>query len=189
MWTLYENILFRFSYGQFSGPRKLISSFAVPIARNTHEKFMKQKNFSYEKTLNIYLGNKYNSLNLTGLSTTRRTIEIKMPNSTLNKAIWQNMINTFGHLLEYSVSDNFDNEKITYEMRNISFPNQSLYGTINSYSKPNLPKALELAEIIFNSDLDKLNFLRQYLKDDVFATTPIPDICENKLVLAKKFTR
>ena len=188
MWTLYEDILFRFSYGEFNGPRKLISSFAVPIAKNTYKKFIKQKDFSYENTLNTYIGNKYNSLNLTKIPTTRGTIEVRMPNGTLNKTIWQNLINTFGHFLEYSVSNNFDDEKTTYEIRNMSFPKKSLYTTINDYSKPNLPKALELADTIFDSDLDKLNFLRQYLKDDVFSPTPTLDICENKMVLSKKIT-
>ena len=79
------------------------------------------------------------------------TIEFRYPNGTLEPFIWQNNVNFIVKLINYAKSNNFDNDFINYKIINEDF--------MNSCDD----NALELANLIFNNDREKLYFLYQYL--------------------------
>ena len=97
----------------------------------------------------ILLINKNNNLHITN------TIEFRCPNGTLEPIIWQNNANLFAKLLIYSKNNNFNHDIIDKRKTTTN---------INNYKIISLEQSLELADLIFNNNLDKIYFLRQYLK-------------------------
>ena len=94
------------------------------------------------------------------LTTKKNTIEFRSPNGTLEEVIWQNNINFFGKLIEAALNTDLDMEKINYYIDMVKTDD-----LINEYSKVNFSNALELADMIFEKNIDKLTFLKQYIKD------------------------
>ena len=156
LWARYEKVFFRFTNGEFIRPRASIIKHATPVA-DTFKKYFKSNKTGYfileRESLdrckavnlsNVYKINKYDFHN---------TIEFRTPNGTLNPIIWQNNINTFIKLLEYCKKVDelpFSDCKLTrYEL----------------YNKIYLEDALELCDTIFDNNLDKVYFLKQYLKN------------------------
>lgn len=86
---------------------------------------------------------------------TNNTIEIRCPNGTLNKVIWQNNINFFCKMLLACSSDDFDMEYLSYLYKNLVLRNH----------KTKIDMELLLCDMIFTDDFDKKCFLRQYYKD------------------------
>lgn len=169
LWTVYEDIIYRFGNGEFINSREIINDYARPVLYKykelfhdnglpkTTEEFLKVFKLS-EQNLGLNFFHYYLFFN--NLTTTKNTIEFRSPNGTLEEVIWQNNINFFGKLIEAALNNNLDTEKLLYYINNKNTNN-----LIYEYSKINLNKALELADIIFDNNLDKLNFLKQYIKD------------------------
>ncbi len=107
----------------------------------------------------------------------RNTIEFRCPNGTLNPIIWQNNVNLFVNMLLYSQSSDFNEEIVSRRFNEITKENVRL----ELYKLINLDKAIELSDLIFKNNLDKVYFLRQYLKDF--------EIGSESLEMAKPFTR
>lgn len=82
------------------------------------------------------------------------TIEFRKISGTLEEEIWQNNSYFLSKLISYS--QNITNEDLTYIKKNI------LRSNINEIS---FDKAYFLANLIFENELDKLCFLKQYFKD------------------------
>ena len=61
--------------------------------------------------------------------------------------------------------------------------NKKDLSNLKRYKEIDLTGSLELADLIFDNNLDKINFLKQYLKD--MRTTRI----KNSLVPAKRLTK
>ena len=93
-------------------------------------------------------------------------IEFRAPNGTLDPILVQNTINTLVKLTEHHKEDPLANKyideykstiglmlKITNRYNNIPFN--------TFYSDCPLDKALALCDIIFDNNLDKINFLKQ----------------------------
>lgn len=177
LYAAFEPIIFRFSAGEFLNVRAGATSYAKPIAK-------KVKNFTGTSDEEIISrlcldGNigtstipfKYNGLNLSNLVCGNDTLEFRTPNGTLSLPIWQNNVNFFAHLL--MAVDNYDEELIDYYLSNLSLP-FSDREVVKEYNEVfDFDKALELADIVFTDELDKLYFLRQYLKDGSLAKEEI----------------
>ena len=88
----------------------------------------------------------------------KNTIEFRCPNGTLSHIIWQNNINFFVKLLLYCRSNNFDIDFINKKMKNYEVKK------LEQYSDIYLDDAIELSDLIFDNELDKMYFLKQYLK-------------------------
>ena len=88
------------------------------------------------------------------------TIEFRCPNGTFDPVIWQNNVNLLVQLLLYSKSSSFQEDRI--EKRHQLILNQ--FDDLKWYQEIFLEQALELCDLIFTNNLDKLYFLRQYLK-------------------------
>lgn len=171
LYATYENILFRFGYGEYERDRPNIISHSNPIAYN----FL----YTYKKYINAIKAPSFNELIRSLLFTYKtdaitmnnminggtsfkngRTIEFRCPNGTLEPIIWQNNVNLFYHLLKYSTSNSFNEDIID---KRISL-NRHI-GNLNYYNEIEVNQAIELSDLIFDNNLDKINFLRQYFKD------------------------
>ena len=80
--------------------------------------------------------------------------------------------------MEYCKSDKFDEETILKRLREIIKSN--IPSNIIKYGQINIVEAIELSDLIFNNNLDKIYFLRQYIKDS--------NVSKETLVKSKNFT-
>lgn len=187
IWSVYENIIYRFAYGEYLTPRTYISrSITNPIANSLWQtlKYEEVKKLDYLDLIKLFYQNfrHITCLNLHNVKNMeekdRNTIEIRCPNGTLNPIIWQNNINFFIKLLLYCSSKKYNEETLL----NRKLKNGENY-YFEDYSKINLEQAIELSDLIFDNNLDKVYFLRQYLK-----SFEISDKI-GELVEAKRFTK
>lgn len=172
IWELYENVIFRFTSGEFLITRPMAKSFAghlSPLFNETYTKAI-EENLSLNEILKLISGRKraINFQNITDLSTfeSYNTIEFRCPNASLNPVIWQNNLNLFVNLILKS-KDDLDLDEISYQNKD--------------YDGIDLKQALEFCDLVFNNNLDKVYFLRQYLKSFKIGTRPYE--------MAKRFTR
>ena len=115
-------------------------------------------NSLYSKMLSINLGiddiydflQKVERINKKKVS---NTVEFRSANGTLNKVIWQNLINFYVKMMYSCGSSNFDIELLNYRQTKGIEPNY--YDDM----------AFELCDLVFDNDFDKHCFLRQYYKD------------------------
>jgi hypothetical protein len=163
LWIAYEKIIFKFSYGMMTEHRPNIKDYAKPIGLHLYNnldylkdglvrsKLMKMATFSNNGISFAKTKFPFYSKN--------NTIEIRCPNGTLDPIIWQNNINFFIKLFS-SVRENRVNrdalEKKLYEDK----PTTDL----NLYKQTYAEDAYELADIIFDNDIDKPYFFIQYFK-------------------------
>ena len=186
LWSVYENIFYRFLYGEYLTPRDSIEKYAGPIAPHLFSNYisMKDRNDKFitakrvvcfirvSRDSAINFSHVYEDLNYNPKTS---NIEFRCPNGTVDPVIWQNNINLIGHILNYASSDDFDRDLICNRGNDIGKFN------LQEYNRINLEKALEVCDLIFNNNIDKLYFLRQYLKSNQTSNRP--------LVKAKKFTK
>lgn len=165
LWSTYENIVYRFTYGDYLTERKSIS-FALPIAGILWEKCKKINTDDLKKFIGSVSVERNQAVNFDNIRdldnyAKKNTIEFRCPNGTLNPIIWQNNINLLIKLLLYCKNDNFNNDVI----ENRREYNQKECYSLNIYKEIYLSQALELADLIFSNNQDKVYFLRQYLKN------------------------
>jgi len=200
LWSCYENIIFRFLYGEYTGARERILEQARPISlelinkSRDIERCAKQVNaYSLFKKINASGSDDYrklrkraiNFLNIDKLSPyqynqeiDKNTIEFRSPNGTFDPVIWQNNLNLLIHLFMYCKSDKFDKDKIEYRKKMIIDGN--ITANINKYSNIYMEQSMELCDMIFNKNIDKIYFLRQYIKSY--------EVCNRPMVKCRKFT-
>ena len=184
LWGVYENVLYRFGYNEYLNKNdgiKYCNSCAVKFL----EGYNALKNINGINTDNIVsiLGNRPSAVNLLGFSNLTKgifiankdTIEFRSPNGTLDPVIWQNNLNTFMKMLIYSKKSNFDMDTVLKREHN-----NKVIGNVNEYNKIYLNEAIEFADLIFNNNLDKVYFLRQYIKNN--------DVSSESMKLTRKFT-
>lgn len=163
---LYENLLYRFAYGDKISARKSLDEYALPIAEKMYELQKEIKKCSkFDRLMDIISSNKkYVSVSFRRANFLENgensTIEFRFPNSSTEEIIWQNHTNVFAKMLMYAVSDDFDYEFIRYKLSKLD---EDYFDRIR-YNEICLRQALEFADLIFSDNLDKINFLRQYIK-------------------------
>ena len=182
IWAGYENIIYRFSYGTFLSGRPNIDLFAEDIALYFKEVFEKfhDKDLTYRDiTHELRYASEYgvNLINVSSDSIFKEgnTIEFRCPNGTLDPVIWQNYVNLFTKLLLYCKSNDYNNNIVDERFNEIQGNSKM------PYNKIYLEQSLEFADLIFNNNIDKIYFLRQYLKS--FESSEIP------LKKARKFIK
>lgn len=180
LWASYENVIFRFCYGEHLTHRPSILSFANMVANQFVLDYEQLKNSKINYLViahSLSHNNKNLAVNFKNVGGEKNTIEFRCPNGTLNPVIWQNNINLFVHLLEYSKSSKFDEDIISKRFLSVS----EEFVSLSYYKDIFIDQALELCDLIFDNNLDKIYFLRQYLKNFEIGNFP--------LELAKPFVR
>lgn len=185
-YCIYENILFRFGYNDRVGPRKGIKTYASNISVMFYDsllifkeedwKYKLIKKMGYDKDIAV----NFQNVRFDDSSKKRNTIEFRFPNGTFEEIIWQNNINAFTKILLSSKNKTIDEEFLDYKINNneIAFKYDK-----NSYNEIDLRNALEFVDLIFDNNLDKIYFLRQYFKD--FTTC----FGKENIVKAKRFVK
>lgn len=165
LWQAYENIIYRFGYGEYIAERARMNEFAKPFLSKTDYKDCD----CFFSELSSCMGLSYgklteNKINEYKKSEFGKTIEVRSPNASLNPIIWQNNINFFAKLILYAKSDKFNYELV---FKRINRLRDNFNGKVFDYFRLiDYESAIELADLIFDNNLDKVYFLRQYIKDD-----------------------
>lgn len=171
LYTVYENILFRFIYGDKISGRKKLFQYAPPIADRLYNNLNEINNAKDLSDIEWAISprEKYAALNFCNTDFYypnneygKNTIEFRSPNATTNAVIWQNNINTFSKMLVSSKNKVMDEEFLDYKLKHEFYPfsgNEYLYNDVN------LKNVLEFVDLVFDNNLDKIYFLRQYLKN------------------------
>lgn len=167
LYVAYENLIYRFSYGEYENRRPYTIAFAYPLGDMYYKKLQTIDDKTKLMALLKLMSTEYKRKGLSFYKASNdmsfeknKTIEFRMPNATLEPVIWQNNVNFFAHLLEYSTKNNFNLDKI--EERTIK--RKDSLGHLPSYVEIDIDEALEFADLVFDNNLDKINFLRQYMK-------------------------
>lgn len=158
LWAVYEPIIYRFSYGEFLGPRPGLKDTAKSVQVDFINlcSFCEEENVSEKELIHYLSDDKYKAVNFKHYNTFR-TLEFRCPNATLNPVIWQNNVNLFVKMMNYAKRSDFNNQLFDTKRKRIFI----------DCKKPNeiyVDDALEFADLIFDNNLDKIYFLRQYLK-------------------------
>ena len=169
MWSAYENVIFRFAYGDFLTARPSLLKYAEPVSNffwYQYKKLKKEK-ASLNTIISTLSNNRYQAVNFNNVKGKKcntfipnNTIEFRCPNGTLHAEVWQNNVNLFVRMLAYSKSTSFNNDLV--EKRHQL--NADKFNELKWYDEIYLEQALELCDMIFSNNLDKIQFLKQYLK-------------------------
>ncbi len=174
LWTAYEDILFKFSSGEYDVPRFVAEDFAKPVAVEWNKNLNRYTaNMPFDKIIDKYNKDRYCSINLENVSKFyltdtehKNTIEKRVSNGTSNPIIIQNDINTFLHQLEYAKNKRYNISLINYRREELmdEIENKEPGDIIEEYNKFDPYKAFEFCDLVFDNNLDKINFMKQYIK-------------------------
>ena len=190
LWLAYENVIFRFLNGEYISHRSGMQEQARPIAIDLINNMKRLDNASMERSaLHIikildsgidFIDRRKRCINLTNIENfqpyqynqklNKNTIEFRSPNGTFNPVIWQNNINLLVSMLTYAKSDNFNLELINRRIDEIKV--SDFIGNIRKYNYLYVDQTIEFADLIFENNLDKIYFLRQYIKDGNVTSKP-----------------
>lgn len=150
LWILYEGVIYKFSSGEFSDIRYTLCCFFENVSSTLSlENIINIKNKLYLNTLGVSLFDKGHDICISKALDDKQLlnnrIEFRIPNGTLSEEIWQNYINFFAKFV-IACKKELDVEKVLYKIKN------------NEHS------AVELADYVFDNDIDKEYFLIQTLK-------------------------
>lgn len=162
-YILYEHIIYRFSYGDKIIGRKKIKDYSPPIGIKLYEMLEELERCESLEELYKLLSKlpRYSSINFTNINsiTEKKTIEFRLFNASSNKIVIQNNINCTIKLCESPYNKIIDKEFIDYKISKFEIKDKYMYNNVDLLS------ALEFVDLIFNKDIDKMYFLRQYLKN------------------------
>ncbi len=152
LWYVFEEVIYQFSYGEFDHLRYDAFLYANKLNNELKNCLDDYENgeqdltaFSvFDKGYGINLGNHLSSRPIYY----KDTYEIRCPNGTIDKDIWQNNINFFAHLLIFGANEN--NRQIINEFYK------------DGRLEDSATNAITLSEMIYENDDDKLDFLKQY---------------------------
>lgn len=172
LYCLYENIIYRFSYGEFEKERSFVSTYAAPLAKEYTHRLDKldeditipsiRKMFTTLAVPHKKCAMQFYKVSEGGTSYEKnRTFEFRMPNASTNPVIWQNNVNFFAHFISCVKNGNLDIELLKRKTKE----KLDELGKLSRYNLISIDEALELADLIFDTNLDKINFLRQYMKE------------------------
>lgn len=177
LWSCYENIIYRFSCGDYLSSREGVLKYARPMAseyKNDYNTYCDLCENVFDLAYYLSCG-KHKAINFDKMSRNMdssdsfkkdNTIEFRCPNGTLNPIIWQNNVNVFVKMLYYSKSSKFDNDLLLERInKNNYIYNLNSPETLKIYNEIFIDQALEFCDIVFDNNLDKINFLKQYFKN------------------------
>lgn len=170
LYAAYEKEWFRFGYGDKLTARSGLFYFAPPSADKICAALPQ---INREKDLFFLLPyplmvKKFGALSFKNIKSDQEnlketsTIEFRNFNATTNCIIWQNNINATTKMLLASkkkeIEEEFLDDKLQQQF-NCYSQDKFLYNTID------LQNSLEFVDLVFDNNLDKIYFLKQYVKD------------------------
>lgn len=192
LYVCYEHILYRFGYGECINERKLLDAYSKFLGNEfcyNINKLNKSKNIRDFQLLLDEEQSKFSGINFKHVIFDERicnkfnTIEFRFPNGTKNEIIWQNNINVFANMVLAIVENKINPEFLNYKYNNFqkrSISTESLSHLIC------LEDTLEFADLIFDNNLDKMYFLKQYFKNFDYTLSGRNSILSKKITLGHK---
>ena len=186
LYICYEHVLFRFGYGDKLESRKNLKEYAKPVSMNLFNQLEYIECSKKLEHLHYALESKghYDAISFKHIvfnesySYRFHTIEFRFPNASTNEIIWQNNINVFTKMILMSLNGTINKEFLDYKLQQIKSIGENKY----RYDLIYVEDALEFADLVFDNNLDKMYFLRQYFKN--FEV----DLGKNYAKSIKKFT-
>lgn len=188
LWTIFEIVVFKFTAGEYYNTRVFVDMYADYC----REVFIKTYDYAIKYMINdIYdlinntdclsKGSAINFFNVALLESFKKnnTIEFRCPNGTLNPIVWQNNVNLFTKMLMVCKNNLIDDDYIN----SLYLKYKDVKYTYFDYNQINLDLVFDFVDIIFDNNLDKVYFLRQYFKD----SNTNNDV--RRFKKAKKFTK
>ena len=157
LYTVFEPVYFRFACGEIMYPRKTMLKYAKPIGIHLY-KNMENINKAEALYLMVPPLDRRSSVNF---DTGKETLEFRIFNGTRFATIHQNNINLSVNSLLAPTKNLIDEEYLDYRLKNdfLSTPEN-----IPLYFEILLKDSLIFSDFIFDNNLDKAYFLRQYIK-------------------------
>lgn len=186
MYSAFENIIYRFSYGDRINGREFLIANAYPISIELSRKYEDIKCCDDISNLYkiIYEENRFAGLNLYNVKwdnldneIMKNTIEFRMPNGTYEEVIWQNNVYFFTKLL-LSYKKEIDEELLRFYI----FKNKERY-SYTFFNKINIGQAFYLADMIYDNNYDKMKFMKQYYKDGIVSKGRYKTIYSSKKLI------
>lgn len=169
LFAAYENVIFRFGYGEYLTERNYFDEYYAPLLGDIYNcninhfttKYFKMIFDDYRHSVNFNVS--FNEIKECTDIKEGNTIEIRCPNGSLNTVIWQNNINFFIKLIKYANSEEYNEELVikrleSLYLKKIYCDEKYLYRLLD------IDAAIELVDLIFDNNVDKVYFLRQYIK-------------------------
>ena len=184
VWSTYENIIYRFLYGEYLTARESITKYASPLSNLFYKKYQEIKNSDHIEIIDITSIVPTPNRNVISFEKVKNydeilkdnTVEFRGANNSLNGVIWQNNTIFLMSFVKFCKKE-IDIEKIE-RRRKI---NEDIYDNLFFYDQIYLDQAIELCDMIFDKNIDKVYFLRQYLKSF--------QVGNRNLQKAKRFTK
>ena len=169
-YVAYEKILTRFFYGEYLSGREYLDlkmkymtkEFAYVNYDHELGKLSYISVDSFLKKLDKGFVIRTCHADLSGEEKAGNTIELRVANGTLEEVIWQNNINAYTKLLLAIKNNIVDMDLVRHKIKNEFIDNLN---DKNLYNKIYVDDALEFVDMIFDNNLDKVYFLRQYFKN------------------------
>lgn len=166
-YIVYESIIFRFAYGDKVKSRKKLKRYAPPIADRLYKQLDKlncARDIDDIKNI-LYYSDRFQAINFSNISFSSldsfeedNTIEFRVPNGTIEEVIWQNNINAITKLMLAPSKNMIDIDYLEYKIKEDGVLPEYRYNIVD------LQNALEFVDMIFDNNLDKIYFLKQYIK-------------------------
>lgn len=161
--SMYEDIVYRFSKGEDCEYRYSLEIYAHPIFSDLkHAVLAMDKGFNFytpEFIIDTFSGRKRYGVEFK--TNNQDLIEFRTPNMTNNPLLWQNYINTFYHMLVATSNGNYNKEAVEQYIKNVD----KMY-LLENYELEKKEKALNFCDIIFEDSIDKNSFMQQYLREN-----------------------
>lgn len=165
LWILFENVFYRIGCGEKNYIREGCDEFFAPARHILLDSFNYHTD-DLEVFLNYMPKYKRRAIkfcNLYGDRFSKNTIENRVSNSSINPVIIQNGLNVYLNTINKGVTGDFNIDKIDYLVNKMK-----CYSTNNVSIDINLNDAMLCFDTIFDSNIDKINALKQYVKNDTF---------------------
>jgi hypothetical protein len=182
LYIVFEDVLYRFGYMDRLNARETIISAAAPLSidlANDIEDIIDNRSIkSINKRYERFYGINFNNLSSLKSKKDKNTIEFRYANATFDPVLWQNNVNLCVKLINACHKD-LDIDRLFYLMYRLRDTRFNYSG----FAKLNIDSAIELSDIIFDNNLDKTNFLKQYIKDGS------ETVSSTTTVYSRKFTK
>ena len=161
--VIYENVIYRFLYGEYLTHRPMIMEKTKPgalfydsklekiyqgldggllnmlnILNSGNNLFSKELKYFGVSFWHMLCDDEYNLYDNYNVCNKHCTVECRASNGTTNPIIWQNYVNFFIKMLLYCKSDKFDDEVLNRRKRDV----EGIFSNLSEYSKIYLYQAI-----------------------------------------------
>lgn len=172
LYAAYERVLIRFAFGDKINARNTFKQYASPVALAILETKDDINDINYLSTIKkeaSYLkGNKCVALNIRGTENCNiegNTVEFRPFNATVQMPVIQNDVNISAKMMLAAANPNLDEAFLDAKLTDLENKHYSFSEYLEECDRVFIDDALEFADIVFNNDLDKMCFFKQYFKN------------------------